>query len=76
MTLKKMVCFKRQPARFCRGNRWDYKTITTSEERGSESYVEGHSLCTHVLYPISEEDKEIRLCVAQLELHCVVSSIV
>ena len=25
MTLKKMVCFKRQRARFCRGNRWDYK---------------------------------------------------
>ena len=24
MTLKKMVCFKRQRARFCRGNRWDY----------------------------------------------------
>ena len=24
MTLKKMVCFKRQCARFCRGNRWDY----------------------------------------------------
>lgn len=25
MTLKKMVCFKRQRARFCRGNRWDYR---------------------------------------------------
>ena len=24
ITLKKMVCFKRQRARFCRGNRWAY----------------------------------------------------